>query len=670
MHHHNIRYYGLIFVISLFLSACTTNNVALGPTNLASEDPASTTITVEAAREGVSIRQNGESQALPVTETLNLSPGQSVTVDETGRAIVRFGNLVTLELLQSGEVIVQQFVIDDNNNTAHISLQHNSGSTVVELIPAPEVMASPLVKVVLTLQTAEATVQATGETRLAVVQETNSPLTWVIGLEAGENNLHVSTNGDNQPLVGGQARWVAQGQDPGPVVPINKNAEAWLNVVRNSTPDTQLGEVLLPLANMFADSSSFTAVPALDETVPFIVDEALGAVNLTLDRQGIFGNPDYTLEDCNSDGIQDIAILNGIVTFDFSTILARVQGLQVTVLNRDKPGQGALQILSADGSEIDRQQVWVDGGANQTLSVRTSQPQHWARLVVSDACFLSLTLTPSAEPVKEQTQPVTNNVTQPQQLTPQSPPGDTVVNVLNTSSKRSPENGDYKAPLATTGDGSSLITIDGNQSDWDFLAEQSGNDWTTFSSITHNSNCAGRYPEAEALLDMEGRMQLAYDEQNLYVAFVVNDDGLVTYSGQDERFFLGDSPQLLLDLNLKADFDDTQLSADDIQIDFHPGLDTPRVALWQLNVLSSQLLSEAQVTTTPTDTGYFIEAALPWQSLNISPQPGDRLGVVGSISDNDTPDTNAQECIISTSAKRDWRNPTTWGTVLLQPAQQ
>jgi len=41
---------------------------------------------------------------------------------------------------------------------------------------------------------------------------------------------------------------------------------------------------------------------------------------------------------------------------------------------------------------------------------------------------------------------------------------------------------------------------------------------------------------------------------------------------------------------------------------------------------------------------------------------------VANISDNDTPDTNAQECIISTSPRHDWRNPTTWGTVLLMPA--
>ncbi len=400
-----------------------------------------------------------------MTETAELSPGQSVAVDETGRAIIRFGQLVTLELLQSSEVMVQQFVVEAG--TARITLQHTHGTTVAELTPVPGVTPA------LTIQTPHATVQATGETRLAVVQETNSPLTWVVGLEAGENDLQVSAYGDTQPIVGGQARWVAQGQGPGPVVSINKNAEAWLSVVRNSTPDTQLGEVLLPLANMFADSSNFTTSPPPGETVPFIEDEALGIVSLTLDRQGVFGSPDYTLEDCNNDGIQDIAILNGIVTFDFSTLLARVQGLDVTVLNRDRPGQGALQILGADGNEIDRQQVWVDSGASQTLSVRTNQPQHWAELVASNACFLSLTLTPSAKPVKEQVQSPAA-VEQQLQPTPQKPPGDTVVNVLSSNSERSADNGDYLALSAVDSTGLSLIIVDGNQSDWDSLVAQGG----------------------------------------------------------------------------------------------------------------------------------------------------------------------------------------------------
>jgi hypothetical protein len=162
---------------------------------------------------------------------------------------------------------------------------------------------------------------------------------------------------------------------------------------------------------------------------------------------------------------------------------------------------------------------------------------------------------------------------------------------------------------------------------------------------------------------------LAYDVENLYVAFIVNDDGLMTYTGPDERYFLGDSPQLLLDLDLNGDFDDARLSPDDVEIDLYPDFDLPRAAFWQLNTLSSRQFTEAIVVTTATDTGYFLEAALPWQMLNTTPQPGDRLGIVASINDNDTPETNAQECIITTSPQLDWRNPTTWGTLFLMPIE-
>jgi hypothetical protein len=242
-----------------------------------------------------------------------------------------------------------------------------------------------------------------------------------------------------------------------------------------------------------------------------------------------------------------------------------------------------------------------------------------------------------------------------------------VVNVLANATTRPPENGQLQAvPVG----GTDLVTVDGQRADWDALVRQSRSTWTGFSTVTHDDGCANRYPNAEGLTDLAGQVQLAYDNQHLYVAFVVDDDGLVAYSGADERYFLGDSPQLLLDLNLNDDFNDVQLSADDIQIDLLANVDGPLAALWQLGALSSHPLIETQVAVSLTESGYFLEAALPWRELNISPTPGDRFGVVASVNDNDTPATNAQQCIISTAPQRDWRNPTTWGTLLLKPVGQ
>ncbi len=66
------------------------------------------------------------------------------------------------------------------------------------------------------------------------------------------------------------------------------------------------------------------------------------------------------------------------------------------------------------------------------------------------------------------------------------------------------------------------------------------------------------------------------------------------------------------------------------------------------------------------DAGYFLEAAIPWDVLGLKPVAGLRLGVAVSVSDNDTPGTNVQECMISAAPKREWANPTTWGTLTLE----
>ena len=163
----------------------------------------------------------------------------------------------------------------------------------------------------------------------------------------------------------------------------------------------------------------------------------------------------------------------------------------------------------------------------------------------------------------------------------------------------------------------------------------------------------------------------------------MQDDAYVTYSGSGHSYFLGDSPQLLLDLNLASDFTDSQNNDDDIQLDFFPGLsapgDRPEIAIWSLgsNPLESRILTEGQIAVQNLNTAnnrlalqnypvyYFLEAAVPWSALHIVPQPGLHLGLAASVSDNDTAGTNVQECMLSTSPNRDWQNPTTWGTLIL-----
>jgi hypothetical protein len=236
--------------------------------------------------------------------------------------------------------------------------------------------------------------------------------------------------------------------------------------------------------------------------------------------------------------------------------------------------------------------------------------------------------------------------------------------------ERPPENGRFLAAALGGQAYEPRIEIDGKVEDWQVLTELSGVDWTAFETVAYDAACANPYPTPSASPDLAGRVRFAYDETYLFLAFLVEDDGYVGYTGDDQRYFLGDAAQLLLDLDLAGDFYRASLSPDDVQIDLHPGLEaaggpSSRAALWQLDGLQSRLLQEARVAAVPTESGYFLEAAVPWQALNFAPQPGARLGLAASVNDNDTPGSNVQECLVSTAPRRDWTDPTTWGTLIL-----
>jgi hypothetical protein len=406
--------------LSLWLvTACTPNSVALGPNEFEVE-PGSNEIGVEVARERVSIVQDEQEQEVPLTEQVLIQVGQSVVLDETGRAILQFGNVLTLELFQGGELEIQEFSPD---SVAVMATASNGGTLVADLTAKTD----PDTRV--NIQTTFGMVSATNG-RFAVVHGANSPLAWVLGLEAIEGDVQIEAGNQTQAVTGGQAYWVTTKGDIGPTVTLTRGVEAWLNGVRNKATQPELREILLPPANVVIDSRSINSLPPPGEPLE-LINEIQGIVKLTLDPEGIFGSPVYNLVDCNSDGAQDLAVQNGVLVLDFSQVLARVQGLDVAIFNRDQPGTGLLKGLNPAGSVIDQQQLQVGEGLLQTLSLRADQPYHLAELTVSDACFLGVTLTPPGNNIKPvEVQPAV-----------EAAQGDTVVNLLETTSERSPDNG-------------------------------------------------------------------------------------------------------------------------------------------------------------------------------------------------------------------------------------
>jgi hypothetical protein len=170
------------------------------------------------------------------------------------------------------------------------------------------------------------------------------------------------------------------------------------------------------------------------------------------------------------------------------------------------------------------------------------------------------------------------------------------------------------------------------------------------------------------LEDHSAVFAVGWDEAYLYLALRVTDDVYVqTQTG--ETLFRGDSVELLFDTNLAGDFDDTTLNGDDYQLGLSAGANriTPEAYLW----FPTGQRGRAEVLLIPrpdgANHGYLIEAGIPWTLLAVAPVPGTQLGFALSSSDNDTPASAEQQSMLSTEASRRLTDPTTWGTLVLDP---
>jgi hypothetical protein len=616
------------------------------------ETGAANTVEAEADRDTVFTVRQGSRQALPAAQQSFLEVGDGVDVDETGRAILRFGDLLTVELLRDGNLVLQELAADEGS--AFVSVLQNGGILLNDFNPQQEINRR------LTVQTEFAVITATG-TRFIVTREPNSPLEWVVSLDAAAEDLSVSAEGVTKQVATGVARWIAPIDEPSAGISANMaNVQTWLDGVQRGVPQPPLGEVVWGPADMLVDTAALAEPPLPGQ--PFDLGSSdQGVVRLTLDPAGA----GYDLRDCNGDGIRDLVLQAGTLHMDFRPVLARVRALDVTVINLDQPGGGILRVLDPGRGEIASQRLAAGYGQGQVLSMRSDQPYHYAVLEMQAGCFLGLSLTPpSPDGTPGAPRPAVENWR---------------AAVITGGTEGPPQNEQIMALPVGAGDAYPVaLKIDGVLDDWETLAQLTGVDWTSFSSVVYDAACANRssaVPISRAA-DLAGRVLFAWDENYLYVAFAVIDDSYVGYSGADQRYYLGDAPQLLLDVDLAGDLNQTTLSPDDWQIDLYADLNEAqgpiagRAALWQLDILRARDFREARVTATPADVGYFLEAALPWKSLGFTPQPGANLGLAASVSDNDTPGTNTQECMISTAPQRDWQNPTTWRPVLLLSATQ
>jgi hypothetical protein len=167
--------------------------------------------------------------------------------------------------------------------------------------------------------------------------------------------------------------------------------------------------------------------------------------------------------------------------------------------------------------------------------------------------------------------------------------------------------------------------------------------------------------------DISGDVMMQWDSLNLYLGAVVVDDRFVQNTN-GKNIFLGDSLEILLDTNLIGDYDLAALNSDDYQLGLSPGNPdpgtNPQAYLWFPQSIAGQR-EQVMITSKATSDGYIVEAAVPWSVFNLSPSGNERLGCVFSVSDNDSPDKNVQQILISNQSGRELSDPATGGVLTL-----
>lgn len=370
-----------------------TVNVTVTPSAPPTVTPASLTAFVQADADRNTVflqRQTAAPQPLPAPTSAQIEAGDGLAVDETGRAILRFSDFLTVEMLRQGGLQVREMAISEQSALA--LLAQSGGAFVNNLAQAEERLGHRV-----EIDSEFARITATG-TEWLLVKERNTPLEWVIGLDGATNDLTVAANGIEKYAPTGVAYWIAPIGGPG--IPIRYlPVDGWLNDARNGRVTREIGDILWPQADVITDTRSIgtytETVSSSNQTPPVVVLE-----NAILELHPNDPARPYGLQDCNNDGVLDIYMEQGFIRFDFRGMPYRVRALDVQVL---KSGQSDISLTAYNPNNEDIPVGW-DELDDQLLSLRTDmrlqatepyqEPFHYAVLELNPGCFLGFSLTP------------------------------------------------------------------------------------------------------------------------------------------------------------------------------------------------------------------------------------------------------------------------------------
>lgn len=206
------------------------------------------------------------------------------------------------------------------------------------------------------------------------------------------------------------------------------------------------------------------------------------------------------------------------------------------------------------------------------------------------------------------------------------------------------------------------VTIDGDPADWLF-AKANAIVLDTAEQLTPGYENPATWHGPS---DLSAIAYVAYDDDNLYIAFDVRDDAVIQqFSGTS--IYNGDGPELYLDTDPEAGASAYTPSA--WQFGFTPGTDAKAPSWVLYEQISGRVLdpSAVKVAAHRTADGYIFEAAISLAALAFHPSAGQKAGFDLAVNDVDSFEATATENQIILSGSGDgWQTPAVFVTLLFQ----
>lgn len=163
-----------------------------------------------------------------------------------------------------------------------------------------------------------------------------------------------------------------------------------------------------------------------------------------------------------------------------------------------------------------------------------------------------------------------------------------------------------------------------------------------------------------------GTMQVAWDDDGLHLLANVRDSYPLVNAQDKDGIWNGDCIEVVLSTNPAADLGRGYFDVTDWQVGLTPGDRAKGLPpkTWEWSKLKSPV-SGTQITASPVDGGYRLEAVIPWAALHgFKPSAGMKLGFDIAVDDAGKAGTRSAQWVWN-GTDQFYNNPVQWGTLIL-----